>query len=139
MSRSFIIILVALVLVLGISLLIVLKPGTKSEYVGEIILTASKDKDATISISEKPCYSKYKEMLDPFLKDYIATVFQESDAGAIVVDMITRTVRDQGRSMELDITIAFGHMQHDLRLTFHKTNGTWELESKQVLRELTIK
>jgi hypothetical protein len=141
MSRSFIIILIALVIVLGISALIVFKPGTKAEYVGEIILTASKDNDGTISISEKPYYAKYKEMLDPFLKDYISTVFQENGAGAIVVDMITRTVRDKGRSIEFDITIASGLVQkkqHDLRLTFHKANGTWELVSKQTLRESII-
>ena len=141
MSRPFIIVLAILVIVLGVSLVIVLKPGAKPEYVGEIILTASKESDGTISISENLRYSKYKEMLDPFLKDYINTLFQQSDPGAVVVDIITYTVRDEGRSLELDITIASGRVQkkqHDLRLKFRKVNGTWELESKKTLRESVI-
>lgn len=142
MSRPFIIVLAALVIVLGVTLVIVFKPGAKTEYVGEIILTASKDNDGTIHISENLRYSQYKEMLDPFLKDYINTLFQESDPGAVVVDIIKYTVRDRGRSLDFDITIASGRVQkkqHDLRLKFRKVNGTWKLESKQTLRESVIK
>ncbi len=130
MSNLFKVMLIALAAI-AISLAIYFHQLGKTEIIGETILTATRY-EGTIRISEKRNYSKYKHILDDFLRDYIKWTLQQKRAGVVLRAYIAkRTVR--GRSVIFYVIIGGGNWADHLELKFRRTNGKWQLRNQKKL------